>query len=84
MINTSLFRIANLFWMLYDVAADDFQYWSLLRKAPMAWQQLKTKVARRLGEIGRHASATAKLLPLQPIYALGIKSDANNSIFIVN
>jgi hypothetical protein len=70
--------------MPYDVVADKFQYSSLLYKAPMTWQQLKTKVERRLDEIGRHALATAKLLPLQSIYALAIKSDTNNSSFIVN
>ncbi len=70
--------------MPYDVVADKFQHSSLLYKAPMTWQQLKTKVERRLDEIGRHALSTAKLLPLQSIYALAIKSDTNNSSFIVN
>jgi hypothetical protein len=76
--------MADQFLMLYDVIADKFLNLSLLYKAPMTWQQLKTKVVRRLDEIGRHALATAKLLPLQSIYALEIKSDANNSSFIVN
>jgi hypothetical protein len=70
--------------MLNDVVADKFLYLSLLYKAPMTWQQLKTKMARSLDEIGRHALATAKLLPLQSIYALEIKGDANNSSLIVN
>jgi hypothetical protein len=76
--------MADSFLVLYDVVIDDFQYWNLLHKAPITCQQLKIKVARRPGEICKHALARAKLLPPQPIYALAIKSDANNSNFLVN